>query len=241
MARRGKKYLEAAKLVDKSKLYTIDEALEIAQKASYAKFDETVELHFRLGVDPRHADQQVRGSVVLPHGLGKKIRVLVFTEGEGEKIAKEAGADYVGCDEYIKMIEEDGWLEFDVALATPNVMPKISRLGKILGRRGLMPNPKSGTLVPPAELPRAIEEAKRGRVEFRMDKTGVVHIPVGKLSFGKEKLAENIAAAIEAVVRAKPPAVKGQYIRSLTLATTMGPGIKLNLSAALSAAGIKTA
>lgn len=240
MARRGKKYLEAAKLVDKSKLYTTDEALDIAQKASYAKFDETVELHFRLGVDPRHADQQVRGSVVLPHGLGKKIRVLVFTEGEGEKIAKEAGADYVGCDEYIKMIE-DGWLEFDVALATPNVMPKISKLGKILGRRGLMPNPKSGTLVPPSDLPRVIEEAKKGRVEFRMDRTGVVHIPVGKLSFGKEKLAENIAAAIEAVIRAKPPAARGQYIRSLTLATTMGPGIKLNLSAALSAAGIKTA
>ncbi|MDH4068292.1 MAG: 50S ribosomal protein L1, partial [Dehalococcoidia bacterium] len=203
MAKRGKKYQEASKLADKSRTYAPEEAIELAKKASYAKFDETVELHLRMGVDPRSADQQVRGVILLPNGLGKKTRVLVFTQGEGVRLAQEAGADYAGAEELVKQIE-DGWLEFDVSVATPDVMPKVAKLGRILGRRGLMPNPKSGTVVQPQDLGRVISEARKGRAEFRLDRTAIIHLPIGKTSFDKDKLLENLAAAIEAIVRAKP-------------------------------------
>ena len=228
MSRYGKKYQESSKIVDKSKAYSPEEAIQLAKKAIYAKFDETVELHLRMGVDPRAADQQVRGVVVLPHGLGKKTRIVVFTQGEAVKIAQEAGADYVGADELVKEIE-DGWLNFDTALATPDMMPKVAKLGRILGRRGLMPNPKSGTVVPPQDLPRAISEAAKGRAEFRLDRTGIIHLPVGKVSFDENRLLENLAAVIEAIVKAKPSGVKGQYIKSAFLSSTMGPGLKLDL------------
>jgi large subunit ribosomal protein L1 len=232
MAKHGKKYREAGKLVDKSKAYAPEEAVELAKKASYAKFDETVELHLKMGVDPRSADQQVRGVVLLPNGLGKKIRVLVFTQGEGIKLAEEAGADYAGGDELIKQIE-GGWLEFDVSIATPDMMPKVAKLGRILGRRGLMPNPKSGTVVPPQDLARVISEARKGRAEFRLDKTAVIHMPIGKMGFDKDKLLENLAAAMEAIAKAKPSGAKGQYIKSAYLSTSMGPGFKLDIASAL--------
>ena len=232
MAKHGKKYQEASKLVDKFKAHSPEEAIELAKKASYAKFDETVELHLKMGVDPRSADQQVRGVVLLPNGLGKKTRVLIFTQGEGIKLAEEAGADYVGADELIKQIE-DGWLEFDVSIATPDMMPKVAKLGRILGRRGLMPNPKSGTVVPPQDLARVISEARKGRAEFRLDKTAIIHMPIGKISFDKDKLLENLAAAIEAIAKAKPSGVKGQYIKSAHLSTSMGPGLKLDITSAL--------
>ena len=234
MAKRGKKYMEALKKIDKAKLYSPREAIELLKELSYANFDETVEVHIRLGVDPRHSDQQVRGVVQLPHGLGKKIKVLVFAQGEAERIAKEAGADYAGGDEYIKKIEKDGWLDFDVALATPDMMPKIGKLGKILGRRGLMPNPKAGTLVKAEDLPKVIEEARKGRVEFKMDRTAIIHVPIGKLSFDTDKLLANLAALIDSVLRAKPPGAKGQYMKSITITSTMGPGLKLDLKEALS-------
>jgi large subunit ribosomal protein L1 len=224
----GKKYLEAAKLVDPTRLYEPREAIELAKKTSYTRFDATVELHLRTGLDPRHADQQVRGVAILPHGLGRPVRVLVFAIGEAERIAREAGADYIGADELIKKIEE-GWLDFDIALATPDMMPRIARLGRILGRRGLMPNPRSGTVVQPADLPRAIRDARKGRVEFRLDRTGLLHIPVGKVSFETDKLLENLAALMDAILKARPSGAKGQYIRSATLTTTMGPGIKLDV------------
>jgi large subunit ribosomal protein L1 len=232
MAKHGKKYREAGKLVDKSKAYAPEEAVELAKKASYAKFDETVELHLKMGVDPRSADQQVRGVVLLPNGLGKKTRVLVFTQGEGIKLAEEAGADYAGGDELIKQIE-GGWLEFDVSIATPDMMPKVAKLGRILGRRGLMPNPKSGTVVPPQDLARVISEARKGRAEFRLDKTAVIHMPIGKMGFDKDKLLENLAAAMEAIAKAKPSGAKGQYIKSAYLSTSMGPGFKLDIASAL--------
>jgi len=232
VAKHGKKYQEASKLVDKSKAYSPEEAIELAKKASYAKFDETVELHLKMGVDPRSADQQVRGVVVLPNGLGKKTRVLVFTQGEGVKRAEEAGADYAGSDELIKKIEE-GWLEFDVSIATPDMMPKVAKLGRILGRRGLMPNPKSGTVVPAQDLPRVISEARKGRTEFRLDKTAIIHMPIGKISFDQDKLLQNLAAAIDAIARAKPSGVKGQYIKSAHICTSLGPGIKLDIASAL--------
>jgi large subunit ribosomal protein L1 len=232
MAKHGKKYQEASKLVDKFKAHSPEEAIELAKKASYAKFDETVELHLKMGVDPRSADQQVRGVVLLPNGLGKKTRVLVFTQGEGTKLAEEAGADYAGADELIKQIE-DGWLEFDVTIATPDMMPKVAKLGRILGRRGLMPNPKSGTVVPPQDLARVISEARKGRAEFRLDKTSIIHMPIGKISFDKDKLLENLAAAIDAIAKAKPSGAKGQYIRSAHLSTSMGPGFKLDITSAL--------
>jgi large subunit ribosomal protein L1 len=232
VAKHGKKYQEASKLVDKFKAHSPEEAIELAKKASYAKFDETVELHLKMGVDPRSADQQVRGVVLLPNGLGKKTRVLVFTQGEGIKLAEEAGADYAGADELIKQIE-DGWLEFDVTIATPDMMPKVAKLGRILGRRGLMPNPKSGTVVPPQDLARVISEARKGRAEFRLDKTAIIHMPIGKISFDKDKLLENLAAAIEAIAKAKPSGVKGQYIKSAHLSTSMGPGLKLDITSAL--------
>ena len=233
MVKHGKKYTESMKLVDGTKAYHPQEAISLAKKASYVKFDETVELHLRMGVDPRHADQQVRGVALLPHGLGKALRVLVFTQGEAQKIAQEAGADSVGGDEVIKKIEA-GWLEFDIAIATPDMMPKIGKLGKILGRRGLMPNPKSGTISQPADLPRVIADARKGRVEFKLDKTAIIHTPVGKVSFDEEKLLENLAALIEAVVKAKPSGAKGQYIKSASLTISMGPGIRLDLTPTLS-------
>lgn len=232
MARHGKKYNEATKLIESAKEYDPQEAIAIAKKAAYAKFDETVELHLYMGLDSRHADQQVRGVASLPHGLGKQVRVLVFAQGEGVKVAEEAGADYVGIDDMVKKIE-GGWLEFDVAIATPDVMSKVSKLGKILGRRGMMPNPKSGTVVPPQDLRRAINEARKGRVEFRLDKTSVIHVPIGKVSFDNNKLLDNLATLIENIVKAKPSGAKGQYVRSATLSTSMGPGIKLDLKPTL--------
>ena len=228
MARHGKKYQDAVKLIEADKLYTPQEAVELAKKASYAKFDESVELHFRLGVNPRHADQQVRGVAPLPHGLGKTIRVLVFTQGDGERIAKEAGADYVGADDLVKQIE-GGWLEFDVAVATPDMMPKIGKLGKILGRRGLMPNPKSGTVAQAEDIPRVINEVRQGRIEFKLDRTALIHLPIGKVSFSDDRLVENLSSVIEAVIAAKPSGAKGQYIRSVAITTSMGPGIKLDI------------
>lgn len=236
MAKHGKRYQEASKLVDSSKAYTPEEAVELAKEASYAKFDETVELHLRMGVDPRSADQQVRGVILLPNGLGKKTRVLVFTQGEGVRLAQEAGADYAGSDELVKQIE-GGWLDFDVSIATPDVMPKVAKLGRILGRRGLMPNPKSGTVVQPQDLARVIGESRKGRTEFRLDRTAIIHLPIGKASFDKEKLLENLAAAIDAIVRAKPSGAKGQYIRSAFLSTAMGPGFKLDITSALALSG----
>ncbi len=232
----GKKYREAtAILVDKKQTYTPVEAVELAKKTSYVGFDETVEVHFRMGVNPRNADQQVRGVALLPNGLGKQIRVLVFTQGPAAKTAEDAGADHVGADEIVKQIEE-GWLEFDTAIATPDMMPKVAKLGKILGRRGLMPNPKSGTVVQPDDLPRTIADARKGRAEFRLDRTAIIHLSIGKLSFETEKLIENLAAVIEAIVKAKPTGAKGQYIRSITVTSTMGPGLKLDLRSALALA-----
>ena len=228
MAERGKKYQSAVKLVEADRSYTPQEAVALAKKASFTKFDETVELHLRLGVDPRHSDQQVRGVATLPHGLGKKVRVLVFAQGEASRLAQEAGADTVGGEELIKKIEE-GFLDFDVAITSPDMMGKVGKLGKILGRKGLMPNPKAGTVVPTNDLPRAIAEAGKGRVEFRLDRTAIIHVPLGKVSFEEQKLLENLAAVMEAVIKAKPSGAKGQYIRSAFLTTTMGPGLELDL------------
>jgi len=233
MTKRGRKYQEAAGMVDQDRLYSPREAVELAKKTSFAKFDETVELHFRLGVDPRHADQQVRGVAILPNGLGKQVRVLVFTQGEGERIAKGAGADYVGADELIKQIE-GGWIGFDVAIGTPDMMSRIGKLGKILGRRGLMPNPKSGTIASPDDLPRVINDVRQGRVEFRLDRTAIIHLPIGRVSFTEEKLVENLSSVVEAIVGAKPSGAKGQFIRSVSLTTSMGPGIGLDLKSMLS-------
>ncbi|MHC1578546.1 MAG: 50S ribosomal protein L1 [Dehalococcoidia bacterium] len=232
MKKHGRKYQETSKLVDKSRSYSPEEAIDLAKKAAYAKFDETVELHLRMGVDPRSADQQVRGVILLPNGLGKKTRVLVLTQGEGIRLAQEAGADYAGADELIKQIE-GGWLEFDVSIATPDVMPKVAKLGRILGRRGLMPNPKSGTVVQPRDLGRVVNEARKGRTEFRLDRTAIIHLPIGKTSFDTDKLLENLAAAVEAIVRAKPSGAKGQYIKSAFLSTTMGSGFKLDIPSML--------
>jgi large subunit ribosomal protein L1 len=228
MSKRGKKYLEAAKLVDRNRAYTPDEALDLVRRVSYAGFDATIEVHFKIGVDPRQADQQVRGTVSLPNGTGRKVRVLVFAEGEGERSAREAGADFAGSDDLVKRIQE-GWFDFDVAVATPGLMGKVGRLGKQLGPRGLMPSPKSGTIVPDADLPRLVKELKAGRVEFRLDKTSNIHVPIGRASFSKEQLTENFAALMEAVQRAKPPSAKGQYIRHVTVAPTIGPGIKVDV------------
>jgi large subunit ribosomal protein L1 len=233
MTKQGKKYQDASKLVDKDKFYAPEEAIDLAKKAAYTKFDETVELHLRMNLDPRHADQQLRGVALLPNGLGKKVRILVFTQGEAVKIAEDGGADYVGDDELIKKIE-GGWLEFDVAIATPDMMAKVSKLGRILGRKGLMPNPKAGTVSPPQNLPRVIGDARKGRVEFKLDKTAIVHVPIGKASFEDSKLLENFNALMEAVVKGKPSGAKGQYIKSAAITTTMGPGIGLDLQAALS-------
>jgi large subunit ribosomal protein L1 len=233
VAKHGKKYLEAAKLLDRAKVYHPREAIELAKKMAYTKFDETVELHLWMGVDPRDATQQVRGVALLPHGLGKKVRILVFAQGEAARTAEAAGADFVGGDELIKKIEE-GWLDFDIAIATPDMMGKVSRLGKILGKRGLMPNPKSGTVVAGDDLSRAVGEAHKGRVEFKLDRTAIIHVPLGKVSFDEDKLMSNLTAIVEAVVRAKPGGAKGQYVKSATLTTTMGPGMKLDLKPTLS-------
>jgi len=233
MARHGKKHLEAAGLVDEAKAYHPREAVELAKKAAHAQFDETVEIHLRMGVDPRDASQQVRGIALLPHGLGKEVRVLVFAQGEAERIAESAGADYVGGDDLVKKIE-DGWLDFDVAIAIPDMMGRVGKLGKILGRRGLMPNPKSGTVVNATDLPRVISDARKGRVEFKLDRTAIIHLPLGKVSFEDDKLMDNLTAIIEAVVKAKPSGAKGQFVKTASLSTTMGPGIKLDLAPTLS-------
>jgi len=232
MVRHGKKYQEAVKLLDRTKMYSPREAIELAKKMAHTKFDETVELHLRMGVDPRNANEQVRGVALLPHGLGKAVRVLVFAQGETEKIAKEAGADFVGGDELIKKVE-GGWLDFDTAIATPDMMSKVGKLGKILGRRGLMPNPKSGTVVPAADLLRVIGDARKGRVEFKLDRTAIIHVPLGKVSFEDDKLVDNLTAVVEAVVKAKPSGAKGQYVRTAFLSAAMGAGIKLDLQPTL--------
>jgi large subunit ribosomal protein L1 len=228
MPKRGKRYQEALKQVDRMKQYVPLDAIKLAQQLQGAKFDETVEIHMRLGVDPRHADQQVRSVVVLPHGLGKTVRVLVFAEADDARLALQAGADLIADDEIIKKIQ-GGWVEFDVAMAVPEMMGKVGRLGRILGPRGLMPNPKAGTVVRGEHLPQIIQEAKAGRVEFRVDKTANLHIPFGKASFPTEKLFENLAAVMDAVNKARPAATKGAYIRRATLTTTMGPGIRLDI------------
>ena len=222
----GKKYVESAKLIDKSKLYDTVEALEITVKGATAKFDETVELHVRLGVDSRHADQQVRGAVVLPHGTGKKVRTLVFARGDKAAAAEAAGADYVGAEDYVEKITKENWFEFDVVIATPDMMGVIGRLGKVLGPKGLMPNPKAGTVT--MDTAKAVNEAKAGKIEYRLDKTNIIHCPIGKASFGVEKLGENFETLLGAIIKAKPAAAKGQYIKSCTVASTMGPGIKVN-------------
>ncbi len=233
MASRSKNYQEAVKLLDRTRTYPPQEAIVLAKKMAHAQFDETVELHLRMSVDPRNANQQVRGVALLPHGLGKKVRVLVFAQGEAERIAETAGADFAGGDELVKKIE-DGWLEFDTAMATPDMMGKVGKLGKMLGRKGLMPNPKSGTVVAATDLPRAISDARKGRVEFKLDRTAIIHVPLGKVSFEDDKLMGNLTAVIEAVMKAKPSGAKGQYVRTASLATTMGPGIKLDLKPTLS-------
>ena len=220
----GKKYVESRKLIDSSALYDITEAIELCTKTGKAKFDETVEVHVRLGVDSRHADQQVRGAVVLPNGTGKKVRVLVFAKNDAAKAAEAAGAEYVGGEEYMHKIMNENWMDFDVVIATPDMMGIVGRLGKILGPRGLMP--KAGTVTPDAG--KAVTEAKAGKIEYRLDKTNIIHCPVGKVSFGVEKLQENFDTLMGAIIKAKPAASKGQYIRSCTLATTMGPGVKIN-------------
>jgi large subunit ribosomal protein L1 len=232
MAKHGKKYNEAVQVIEKTKTYAPEEAVELAKKTAHANFDETVELHLRMGVDPRNATQQVRGVALLPYGLGKKVRVLVFAQGEAVKAAETAGADYAGGDELVKKIE-DGWLEFDTAIATPEMMSKVGKLGKILGRKGLMPNPKSGTVVPAEDLPRVIEDSRKGRVEFKLDRTAIIHVPLGKASFDNEQLMGNLTALIEALMKAKPSGAKGQYVRTAVLTTTMGPGIKLDLKPTL--------
>jgi large subunit ribosomal protein L1 len=233
MTRHSKKYQEAVKVVDQTKAYSPQEAIELAKELSHTRFDETVELHFRMGIDPRNSAQQIRGVALLPHGLGKKVRVLVFAQGEAVKIAEEAGADFVGGDELIKKIE-GGWLDFDATIAIPEMMSKVGKLGKNLGRRGLMPNPKSGTVVAADDLPRVIEDARKGRVEFKLDRTSIIHVPLGKASFENDMLMGNLTAVVEAVVKAQPSGVKGQYVRTAFLATTMGPGIRLDLNPTLS-------
>jgi large subunit ribosomal protein L1 len=228
MAKHGKKYLAAVAKVDENHWYTPEEAVKLVKETHFVKFDSTVEVHMRLGVDPRHADQQVRDVVVLPHGLGKSVRVLVFAQGEGATLAREAGADVVADDDETLAKIQGGWTEFDVAIATPDLMGKVGRLGRVLGPRGLMPNPKAGTVVPAEDLPRVIQESKAGRVEFRVDKTANLHIPIGKASFGEKQLYDNLAALMDAIKKARPATVKGTFIKRVTLTSTMGPGIKLD-------------
>lgn len=232
MPKRGRKYQEAAAKIEQDRYYTRAEAIKLLKETVSTKFDPTVEVHFRLGVDPRHADQQVRDVVVLPNGLGKTVRVLVFAEGEDARIAEEAGADIIADDEIIKKIQE-GWVDFDVAIAVPAMMGKVGRLGRVLGPRGLMPNPRAGTVAPGPDLPNLIEEAKAGRVEFRVDRTANVHAPFGKASFSEEQLRENLQTVIDAIKRARPASTKGTYVRRMTVANTMGPGIRLDTTEAL--------
>ena len=233
MAKHGKKYLAAVEKIDREMDYEPKEAIALAKETSSTNFDATVELHLRLGVDPRHADQQVRDVAVLPHGLGKSVRVLVFAQGEGASLAREAGADIVADDDETLKKIQDGWTEFDVAVATPDMMGKVGRLGRVLGPRGLMPNPKAGTVVAEEHLPRVVGESKAGRVEFRVDKTANLHVPIGKVSFSEEALFDNMAVLMDAIKKSRPPAVKGAYVRRVTLTTTMGPGIKVDANQAL--------
>ncbi len=224
--KKGKKYVESAKLIDKTKLYAPAEACEIVVKTGKAKFDETVEAHIKLGVDSRHADQQVRGAVVLPHGTGKTVRVLVFAKGENADIAKEAGADFVGAEDMVTKIQSENWFDFDIVVATPDMMGLVGRLGKVLGPKGLMPNPKAGTVTP--DVAKAIADIKAGKIEYRLDKTNIIHCPIGKVSFGAQKIQENFSTLMAAIVKAKPAAAKGQYLKSVAITTTMGPGIRIN-------------
>jgi len=226
MAKFGKKYSDSVKLVEKNRLYDPAEAVALACQTSKAKFDETIELHIRLGVDSRHADQQVRGAVVLPNGTGRTVRTLVFCKGENEQLAKDAGADYVGGADYAEKIVKENWFDFDVVIASPDMMGVIGRLGKVLGPKGLMPSPKAGTVTP--DVAKAVTEAKAGKIEYRLDKTNIIHCPIGKASFGAEKLMENLNTLVSAVIKAKPATAKGQYIKSCVIASTMGPGIKIN-------------
>jgi large subunit ribosomal protein L1 len=229
--KRGKKYLECLKLVDRTRYYEPTEALDLVQKTAHAKFDETVEVHIKLGVDSRHADQQVRGAVVLPHGTGKTVRVLVFAKGEKATEAEQNGADYVGAEDLISKIQNENWFEFDVVVATPDMMGVVGRLGRVLGPKGLMPNPKAGTVT--MDIAKAIADIKAGKIEYRLDKTNIIHCPIGKVSFGTQKLHDNFHTLLEAVVKAKPAAAKGQYLKSVTVTSTMGPGIKINQQKAL--------
>jgi len=223
---KGKKYQDSAKLIDRTKLYDANEAIDLVCKTSKAKFDETVELHIRLGVDSRHADQQVRGAIVLPHGTGKSVKVLVFAKDAKADAAKEAGAEYVGAEDYVTKIQKENWFDFDVVIASPDMMGVIGRLGKVLGPKGLMPNPKAGTVT--NDVAKAVQEAKAGKIEYRLDKTNIIHCPIGKASFGTEKLTDNFNALMGAVIKAKPASAKGQYIKSCVVASTMGPGVKIN-------------
>ena len=222
----GKKYVDSAKLVDKTKFYDTAEAMDLCIKTSKAKFDETVEVHVKLGVDSRHADQQVRGAIVLPNGTGKNVKVLAICKGDNEKLAKEAGADFVGAEDMTQKIQQENWMDFDVLITTPDMMGLVGRLGKILGPRGLMPNPKAGTVTP--DIAKAVKEAKAGKIEYRLDKTNIIHCPIGKVSFGAEKLGENFDTLMEAIVKAKPAAAKGQYIRSVAVVSTMGPSVRIS-------------
>lgn len=233
MAKRGKKYKQAAEKIDHTKLYPPREALKLAQETSYTSFDGTMEVHIRLGVDPRHPEQQVRDTVMLPHGTGKSVRVVVFAEGDAARAAQEAGADYIADDELIKQIE-GGWMEFDQTVATPNMMGKVGRLGRVLGPRGLMPNPKAGTVVPEDDLGRVIDELKSGRVEFRADRTANLHVPIGRVSFDSEQLYENFASLIDAVRRTRPPSAKGAFFRTIVVTATMGPGVHVDPNTAIS-------
>lgn len=222
----GKKYVDSAKLIDRTKQYDANEALGLCVKTATAKFDETVEVHVRLGVDSRHADQQVRGAIVLPHGTGKSVKVLAVCKGDNEQLAKDAGADFVGAEDMTQKIQTEGWMDFDVLITTPDMMGLVGRLGKVLGPRGLMPNPKAGTVT--TDIAKAVKEAKAGKIEYRLDKTNIIHCPIGKASFGEEKLAENFDTLLTAIVKAKPAAAKGQYIKSCAVTSTMGPGVRIN-------------
>ena len=222
----GKKYIDSAKLIDRTKFYDADEALDLVVKTSTAKFDETVEVHVKLGVDSRHADQQVRGAIVLPNGTGKSVKILAVCKGNNVELAKEAGADFVGAEDMTQKIQQEGWMDFDVLITTPDMMGLVGRLGRILGPRGLMPNPKAGTVTP--DIAKAIKEAKAGKIEYRLDKTNIIHCPIGKASFGKDKLLENFNTLLEAIVKAKPSAAKGQYVKSCAVTSTMGPSVRIN-------------